>query len=82
MNTHSHYEIGQQVYVLDREDIGLIVEIEHVDDYVLDDDTFESPKHAKFQVQLGDTLVWRQASELRTVPDAVQQCLIQADEYK
>lgn len=79
MTTQQHYEIGQQVFVLDREVVGTIIEIEHVDDYVLDDAAFESPKRASLQIALPTETLWRKASEVRAIPEDVAQCVITTD---
>lgn len=80
MHTHQHYEVGQHVFVLDLELMGTIVDVEHVDDYVLDDAAFESPKSASFQIAVAGETVWRTAREIRAVPSEVTECIITSDE--
>lgn len=80
MQTHQHYAIGQHVFVLDLELMGRIVDIEHVDDYVLDDAAFESPKSASFQIDVAGETVWRTAREIRSVPEDITECIIAPDE--
>lgn len=79
MIEHQHFEIGQQVLVLDRELVGTIIEIEHLNDYVLDDAAYESPKRVSFQVALPAETVWRNASELRAIPDDLANCVVTTD---
>lgn len=76
MNTHHQYETGQHVFVIDLALVGTIIDVEHVDDYVLDDPSFESPKRASFRVSVGGDIVWRKATELRSIPDDVAKCVV------
>lgn len=76
MSNATPFQPGELVFILDREQVGTIVEIEHITDYVLDDSSFEAPKLPSYRIDVGHEEIWRKASELRAMPEEIVACVI------
>ena len=71
------YEVGEQVFIIDREEVGTVLEVEHITDYVLDDASFEAPKLPSYRLVISGGEVWRKASEIRAVPEEIASCVVE-----
>ena len=70
------FDIGDQVFVIDREEVGVVIEVEHINDYVLDDASFEAPKLPSYRLSTTAGEIWRKASEIRAIPGEISACVI------
>jgi hypothetical protein len=54
----------------------VVIEVEHINDYVLDDASFEAPKLPSYRLSTTAGEIWRKASEIRAIPGEISACVI------